>query len=152
MYHYITYLLKILILWGGIYQISLGKSTYFHLIYLPYLLSLFRIVLGFTLCCKFAHRDKPQMWFVYLRPRFCQRLPQIPPLDGHHCLNLMIGTMPHIGDFHRLVHAHSRHTTKTHWQNHQCVFRGFLYGGGDGCRTRVRKQTSKTFYECSLVF
>ena len=27
--------------------------------------------------------------------------------------------------------------------------RGFI-GGGDGCRTRVRKQTSLTFYERSL--
>ena len=26
----------------------------------------------------------------------------------------------------------------------------FFYGGGDGCRTRVRKQTSLTFYERSL--
>lgn len=54
---------------------SSGKRYNFHLIYLLHLHLEIRAVLDFILCWKLVRFKMPYMQFLFVRPRFCFRLP-----------------------------------------------------------------------------
>ena len=55
--------------------ISTGKHNDLRLIYLPYLRCGVRAVLDFVLLSKLVHPHIRLIWFLFVRPRFCLRLP-----------------------------------------------------------------------------
>ena len=54
---------------------SSGKRYHLHLIYLLHLHLEIRAVLDFVLCWKLVRFKMPYMQFLFVRPRFCLRLP-----------------------------------------------------------------------------
>jgi hypothetical protein len=80
-------------------QISPGKNAYFHSIYLLHLHRMLRIVWGFTLFSKFTQQYVCLLCSSYSSDRsFAADFLQIPPLGGHPCLRLTVGTInPRIG-------------------------------------------------------
>mgnify|MGYP007017317689 CR=1 FL=1 len=73
-------------------QTSPGKNDNLPLIHLPGLLYRVRIVLDFVLFSKLVHPYQPYTWFLFIRPRFCLRLPSdstsqwtpLPLASGSH--------------------------------------------------------------------
>ena len=56
-------------------EISPGKSDNLPLIYLPHLHDEIRAVLDFALVGKLVRLTMPYIWFLFVRPRVCLRLP-----------------------------------------------------------------------------
>ena len=98
---------------SGIHQISRGKSAHFPLIYLPHLLIHLPRIFGTSVCLATLSRKINLMRFVFLRPRFCLRLPSdsasprtpLSSASGSHILTPTV-------NFHHLVDKHARHTKR----------------------------------------
>ena len=74
-------------------ETSPGKSDNLPLIYLPHLHDRIRAVLDFALRCKLFRPTMPCMWFLFVRPRVCLRLPSdsasqrtsLPSANSSYC-------------------------------------------------------------------
>ena len=95
------------------HKISRGKVYHFHLIYLPYLLIHLLEVFWILTCIAVLSSCTSLIWFLFVKPRFCIRLPsdsasRQTPLSSTSSSYTPTPT----ANFHRLVVDHARHTTK----------------------------------------
>ena len=98
---------------SGIHQISRGKSAHFPLIYLPHLLIHLPRIFGTSVCLATLSRKINLMRFVFLRPRFCLRLPS-DSASPRTPLSLAVAfpLSGRFGDLHPLEYAHAGRTRK----------------------------------------
>jgi hypothetical protein len=93
---------------------SPGKRDNLPLMCLPHLHHGIRAVLDFTLFGKLVHPINALLCGFCPSDRgFASGFLQIPPHDGHPCLQLTVPTAKPVEDFHLQVIAHAGHTIKS---------------------------------------